>query len=184
MLTLSAMSTIDGNATERARRIKLMIFDVDGILTDGRLYLSDNGEEMKAFNTRDGQGIKLLRDSGITVGIITARRSRVVEHRARELGIGLLRQGASDKAGAFAEMLASGGLTAPEVGYMGDDLGDLPVLLRCGFAATVASAPEAVRLRAHYVARAGGGEGAAREVCEFILNAQGAMERAVAAYLA
>jgi 3-deoxy-D-manno-octulosonate 8-phosphate phosphatase (KDO 8-P phosphatase) len=161
-----------------------MIFDVDGVLTDGRLYLSDNGEEMKAFSTRDGQGIKLLREAGIAVGVITARSSRVVERRARELGIELLRQGASDKAGVLAELLSGQNLQASEAGYMGDDLADLPVLMRCGFAATVQSAPEAVRTRVHYVARSAGGEGAAREVCEFILTAQNALEQAIARYLA
>ncbi len=175
---------MDGNAAERARCVKLMLFDVDGVLTDGRLYLSDSGEEMKAFNTRDGQGIKLLRENGITVGVITARSSRVVERRARELGIELLRQGATDKASAFAELLSGQNLQAGEAGYMGDDLADLPVLMRCGFAATVLSAPEAVRSRAHYVAQSAGGEGAAREVCEFILMAQDALERAIAGYLA
>ena len=177
------MST-DRNAAERARGVKLMIFDVDGVLTDGRLYLSDNGEEMKAFSTRDGQGIKLLREAGIAVGVITARSSRVVERRARELGIELLRQGASDKAGVLAELLSGQNLQASEAGYMGDDLADLPVLMRCGFAATVQSAPEVVRTRVHYVARAAGGEGAAREVCEFILRAQNALEQAIARYLA
>jgi len=174
----------DRNAAERARGVKLMIFDVDGVLTDGRLYLSDNGEEMKAFSTRDGQGIKLLREAGIAVGVITARSSRVVERRARELGIELLRQGASDKAGVLAELLSGQNLQASEAGYMGDDLADLPVLMRCGFAATVQSAPEVVRTRVHYVARAAGGEGAAREVCEFILTAQNALEQAIARYLA
>ena len=175
---------MDGNAAERASGVKLMIFDVDGVLTDGRLYLSDSGDEMKAFNTRDGQGIKLLRESGITVGVITTRTSHVVERRARELGIELLRQGATDKARAFAELLSGQNIKAGETGYMGDDLADLPVLMRCGFAATVFSAPEAVRSRAHYVARAAGGEGAAREVCEFILRAQDAIEHAIARYLA
>ena len=175
---------MDSNAAERARRLKLMIFDVDGVLTDGRLYLSDSGEEMKAFNTRDGQGIKLLQDAGISVGVITARQSGIVERRARELGIGLLRQGSSDKAISFAELLAHRRVDASEAGYMGDDLADLPVLLRCGFAATVPSAPDALRERAHYVARAPGGEGAAREVCEFILKAKGSLEKAIAGYLA
>lgn len=169
---------------ERARGIRLMIFDVDGVLTDGRLYLSDSGEEMKAFNTRDGQGIKLLRETGIAVGVITARTSSVVERRTRELGIELVRQGASDKASAFAELLSVQHLKASEAGYMGDDLADLPVLIRCGFAASVCSAPEAVRTHAHYVARAAGGEGAAREVCEFILSARNSLERAIARYLA
>ena len=175
---------MDRDAADRARGVKLMIFDVDGVLTDGRIYLSDSGEEIKAFNTRDGQGIKLLRDNGIAVGIITARSSRTVERRARELGIELLRQGATDKANAFAELLSGQGIKAGETGYMGDDLADLPVLIRCGFAATVASAPEVVRARVHYVTRAAGGDGAAREVCEFILRAQNALEHAVARYLA
>ena len=174
---------MDATATERARRLKLMIFDVDGVLTDGRLYLSDGGEEMKAFNARDGQGIRLLLETGIAVGVITARQSRVVERRARELGIELLRQGASDKAGAFADLLSLRKIGAGEAGYMGDDLADLPVLVRCGFAATVPSAPEAVRSRCHYVARAAGGEGAAREVCEFIMRTQGTLENAIAGYL-
>jgi len=170
-------------ATERARRLKLMIFDVDGVLTDGRLYISDSGEEMKAFSTRDGQGIRLLQETGVAIGVITARRSRVVERRAEELGIGLLRQGASDKARTFAELLSLGGVAADEAGYMGDDLADLPVLARCGFAASVATAPEYVRSRSHYVARAAAGEGAAREVCEFIMRAQGSLEKAIAGYL-
>jgi len=174
---------MDATATERARRLKLMIFDVDGVLTDGRLYLSDSGEEMKAFHTHDGQGIKLLRETGIAVGVITARQSRVVERRAQELGIELVRQGASDKAGAFADLLSLSKIGAGEAGYMGDDLADLAVLVRCGFAATVPSAPEAVRSRSHYVARAAGGEGAAREVCEFIMRAQGTLESAIAGYL-
>jgi 3-deoxy-D-manno-octulosonate 8-phosphate phosphatase (KDO 8-P phosphatase) len=170
-------------AAERARGVKLMIFDVDGVLTDGRLYLSDGGEEMKAFNTRDGQGIRLLLDCGIAVGLITARSSRAVERRARELGIELLRQGASDKASSFAELLTVQSVKASEAGYMGDDLADLPVLTRCGFAASVPTASEAVRTRVHYVARAAGGEGAAREVCEFILRAQHVLELAIAGYL-
>lgn len=170
-------------AADCAKRVRLMMFDVDGILTDGRLYFSASGEELKAFNTRDGQGIKLLRDQGVDVGIITARQSRVVEKRAAELGISILRQGSADKGAAFAEILTQQNLDASETGYMGDDLVDLPVLTRCGFAATVASAPEAVRSRSHYIARSAGGEGAVREVCEFVLKAQGTLEQAIAAYL-
>jgi len=172
------------HAIERARAVKLMLFDVDGVLTDGRLYLSDSGKEMKAFNTRDGQGIKLLRDCGVCVGLISARTSRAVERRARELGIELLHQGASDKARSFAELLDARNLRPGDAGYMGDDLADLPVLTRCGFAASVPSAPEAVRSRVHFVARSAGGDGAAREVCEFILMAQNALDHAISAYLA
>ncbi len=174
----------DVNAAARARLLKLMVFDVDGVLTDGTLYLSDSGGEMKAFHTLDGHGIKMLRESGVAVGLLTARRSRVVELRARELGIELVQQGAGDKGRAFQDMIAGRGLAAAAAGYMGDDLVDLPVLVRCGFAATVASAPEAVRSRAHYVARAGAGRGAAREVCEFIMRSQDTLERAIAGYLA
>ncbi len=161
-----------------------MLFDVDGVLTDGTLYLSDNGEEMKAFNTLDGHGIKMLRESGVAVGLLTARRSRVVDLRARDLGIELVRQGATDKARAFQDLLIDQGIDAGAAGYMGDDLVDLPVLLRCGFAATVPGAPEDVRSRAHYVAGAAAGRGAAREVCEFIMRAQATLERAIAGHLA
>jgi 3-deoxy-D-manno-octulosonate 8-phosphate phosphatase (KDO 8-P phosphatase) len=161
-----------------------MIFDVDGVLTDGTLYLNDRGEEMKAFNTRDGHGIKMLRESGVQIGILTARNSRVVERRASELGITLVRQGAGDKHAAFLEMLQAANCSAAEAGYMGDDLIDLPVLIRCGFAATVPEAPRAVRDRCHYVAHATGGRGAVREACEFVLQAQDRLEAALAAYIA
>ena len=172
------------DARERAGVLKLMIFDVDGVLTDGTLYLGDSGEEIKAFNTLDGHGLKMLRESGVAVAILTARRSRVVELRAKELGIELLRQGAQDKRAAFDEMLHGQRIEAEAAGYMGDDVVDLPVLRRCGFAASVPGAPEAVQARVHYVAAAPGGRGAVREVCEFIMRAQGTFERALEAYLA
>jgi len=171
------------DAAERAKRLRLMIFDVDGVLTDGTLYLADGGEEIKGLNVRDGHGMKMLRDSGVAVAIITSRRSRVVELRARDLGIELVRQGALDKAAAFGEMVSGLGIEASAAGYMGDDLVDLPVLCRCGFAATVPEAPESLRSRAHYVTRCGGGRGAAREVCEFVMSAQGTLERAIAGFL-
>lgn len=174
---------MSADAEERAKRLKLMIFDVDGILTDGTLYLADSGEEFKGFNVRDGHGIKMLRDSGVAVAIVTSRRSRVVELRARDLGIALLRQGALDKGAAFGEMVSGLGLEDAAAGYMGDDLVDLPVLCRCGFAATVPEAPETLRKRAHYVTHSGGGRGAAREVCEFVMRAQGTLESAIDAFL-
>jgi 3-deoxy-D-manno-octulosonate 8-phosphate phosphatase (KDO 8-P phosphatase) len=160
-----------------------MIFDVDGVMTDGMLYYSERGEELKAFNVRDGHGIKLLKQYGVEVALITARCSRAVELRAANLGIAHLFQGIDDKRGAYATLLRQLNLASEESGYMGDDLLDLPLLTRCGFAATVAAAPEAVRERAHYVARAAGGHGAVREVCEFILRAQGMLERAIGAHL-
>ncbi|MBE0620210.1 MAG: phenylphosphate carboxylase subunit delta [Burkholderiales bacterium] len=170
-------------ALERAKVLKLMIFDVDGVMTDGTLYYSERGEELKAFNSRDGHGVKMLRQYGVEVALITARNSRAVELRAANLGIAHLYQGAEDKRGAYAALLAQLGLAAGQSGYMGDDLLDLPLITRCGFAATVPAAPEALKSRAHYVARAPGGQGAVREVCEFILRAQGALDRAIGAHL-
>ncbi len=154
------------DARERARAVRLMIFDVDGVMTDGRLYFSNSGEEMKSFHTLDGQGVKMLKESGVEVALLTARQSQIVTRRAAELGITHVRQGASEKAG-----------------YAGDDLVDLPVLMRCGFAASVPEAPEAIRGRVHYVTRAGGGAGAVRELCEFIMESQGSLEAAIARFL-
>ena len=168
---------------ERARAVRLAIFDVDGVMTDGTLYYSERGEELKAFNIQDGHGIKMLKQYGVEVALITDRSSRAVELRAADLGIAHLYQGVEDKRGAYAALLLQLGLATEQSGYMGDDLLDLPLISRCGFAATVVAAPEAVRSRAHYVARAGGGHGAVREVCEFILHAQGALERAISAHL-
>lgn len=173
---------LDG-ALARAKDLKLMIFDVDGVLTDGTLYYSERGEELKAFNIQDGLGIRLLKQYGVEVALITARNSRAVELRAANLGIAQLFQGVEDKRAAYAALLAQLGLPTGQSGYMGDDLIDLPLITRCGFAATVPAAPQALKSRAHYVTRAPGGHGAVREVCEFILRAQGTLERAISAYL-
>ena len=173
---------LDG-ALARAKDLKLMIFDVDGVLTDGALYYSERGEELKAFNIQDGLGIRLLKQYGVEVALITARNSRAVELRAANLGIAQLFQGVEDKRAAYAALLAQLGLPTGQSGYMGDDLIDLPLITRCGFAATVPAAPQALKSRAHYVTRAPGGHGAVREVCEFILRAQGTLERAISAYL-
>jgi len=170
-------------ALQRAKGLKLMIFDVDGVMTDGTLYYSERGEELKAFNIQDGHGIKMLRQYGVEVALITARKSRAVELRAANLGLTHLYQGVEDKRAAYAALLAQLGLAPEQSGCMGDDLLDLPLLTRCGFAATVPAAPEALKLRAHYVTRAQGGRGAVREVCEFILGAQGSLERAINAHL-
>jgi len=179
-----ALERVDPDgALARARELKLMIFDVDGVMTDGTLYYSERGEEMKAFNTQDGHGIKMLKQYGVEVALITARSSRAVELRAANLGIAHLYQGVEDKRVAYAALLAQLGLAAGQSGYMGDDLLDLPLITRCGFAATVPAAPEALRKRAHFLTRAPGGRGAVREVCEFILRAQGTLERAIGAHL-
>ena len=168
---------------EKAKRIRLAIFDVDGVLTDGSLYLTDGGEEIKAYNSLDGHGLKMLRESGVELAIITGRTSRSVELRAKNLGIELLYQGAADKAQAYAELLAARAVDAAVTAYMGDDVVDLPVLRRCGLALCVPHAPLIVRQHADYVTRAEGGRGAAREVCELIMHAQGTLEGALAAYL-
>lgn len=168
---------------ERAARVRLMLFDVDGVLTDGTLYIGEGGELIKAFNVRDGHGIKMLRESGIEVGLLSTRQSPIVERRAAELGVRLVLQGASDKMAVFRELIARDGLPADHCGFMGDDLLDLRVMLGCGFCATVPEAPAAVRERAHYVTRAGGGLGAAREVCELLLAARGAADEVLARYL-
>jgi len=168
---------------DKAKRIRLAIFDVDGVLTDGSLYLADDGEEIKAFNSRDGHGMKMLRDSGVELAIITGRISRCVELRARNVGVELLFQGVADKARAFAELLAARKLDATATAYMGDDVVDLPVLRRCGLALTVPEAPFAVKQHADYVTRARAGHGAAREACELIMHAQSTLERQLEAYL-
>ena len=161
-----------GDALARAKRLRLMIFDVDGVLTDGTLYMTEGGGEIKVFNVRDGHGLKMLQETGVQAAILSGRRSPVVEARAAELGIKIVEQGHSDKGAAFDRLLSRLGMSAAAAGYMGDDFPDVPVLARCGFAASVSDAPQAVRRSAHYVARAAAGRGAAREVCEFIMQAQ------------
>jgi 3-deoxy-D-manno-octulosonate 8-phosphate phosphatase (KDO 8-P phosphatase) len=169
---------------DKASRIRLAIFDVDGVLTDGTLYYSDAGEELKAFNVRDGHGLRMLQASGVRLAIITSRKSSCVELRARNLGIDLLYQGASEKRTAFEEMLQKLGLGAEAACYMGDDVIDLPVLRRCGLAVTVPDAPALVRQHAHYVTAAEGGHGAVREACELIMRGQNTLGAQLAHYLA
>jgi 3-deoxy-D-manno-octulosonate 8-phosphate phosphatase (KDO 8-P phosphatase) len=176
--------TLSPDVIERMRQVRLMLFDVDGILTDGTLYIGQTGELMKGFHVRDGLGLKLLAEAGVEVGLLSSRRSGIVEMRAAELDIALVRQGEGDKAIAFEAMLRDRNLTAAATGYMGDDFQDLPVLTRCGFAATVPEAPAAVREKAHLVTTAGGGRGAVRELCELILTARGMLASSVARYLA
>jgi 3-deoxy-D-manno-octulosonate 8-phosphate phosphatase (KDO 8-P phosphatase) len=166
----------------RAKNIRVAAFDVDGVLTDGSLYYADSGEEMKRFNVHDGHGMRMLKDSGVTLAIITSRSSRCVEARARNLGIELLFQGVADKLTAFQELLDRCGADAAACAYVGDDLVDLPVMKRCGLAATVPGAPAPVRRQAHFVTRARGGEGAVREFCELVLYAQGSLAARIAEY--
>jgi 3-deoxy-D-manno-octulosonate 8-phosphate phosphatase (KDO 8-P phosphatase) len=172
------------NVMDRARRVRVATFDVDGILTDGRLYYTDSGEEIKAFHVQDGHGIKMLSESGITVAIITSRTSRVVENRARDLGIEFLFQGVANKLETLRDLLRRLQIDMQAASYMGDDLIDLPVLRRCGFAASVPDAPAVVRKHAHYVTRAAGGCGAVREFAELVMQAQGTLDARYADYLA
>ena len=178
------MTTIPLTATERASRVKLMIFDVDGVLTDGGLLYGPEGELIKTFNVLDGHGIKLLQQSGVKTAIISARQSAIVARRAADLGIGILMQGVHDKRAAFERTASEAGMTPDVCGFMGDDVIDLPVMTRVGFAVSVPNGHPEVRSRAHYVAEAAGGRGAVREVCDFILRAQGNYESALAPYLA
>lgn len=168
---------------QRARAVKLAIFDVDGVLTDGKLYFLADGSEFKTFNTLDGHGIKMLIASGVSTAIISGRTTPVVERRAMNLGIQHLYQGREDKLDVLNELLGRLGLDYSEVAYLGDDLPDLPVIRRVGLGMAVASADRFVRENAHGVTRACGGEGAAREFCELIMRAQGSLDRAQAHYL-
>ena len=167
----------------RARAVRLVVFDVDGVLTDGSLYFHDNGSETKVFDVRDGHGLKMLQASGVALAIITSRRSTCVARRAENLGIELLFQGIERKLSTFQELAASLGLEARHCAYMGDDWVDLPVLTRCGLALSVPEAPASVRSRVHYVTQAGGGRGAVREACELIMQAQGTFDSRLAPYL-
>jgi len=169
----------DLEASLRARilPVRLMAFDVDGVLTDGRIIYQDDGSEIKAFDVQDGHGIKLLQRAGLEVALITGRSCRAVAHRAAGLGISRVYQGAIDKLEAYARLQAETGLRDEEIGFMGDDLIDIPLLRRVGFAVAVADAVSHVFPYAHYVTRSRGGYGAAREVCELILWVQGLWEK-------
>jgi len=170
-------------AVARAARIQLMIFDVDGILTDGSLHYGPDGELIKTFNVLDGHGIKLLQQSGVAVAIISARKSTIVAKRAADLGIQHLFQGVHDKRTAFEQLLVLTEISEEACGFVGDDVIDLPILQRVGFAASVPNGHVEVRTRVHYVTEASGGRGAARELCDFIMRAQGTYKAALAPYL-
>lgn len=168
---------------EKAKSIQVMIFDVDGVFTDGTLYLTDSSEEIKAFNSRDGHGIKMLRASGVELAIISARESRCVKLRAENLNISLLYQGEKNKLKAFESLVTKLGLDMSSCAYIGDDLIDLPVMACCGLSICVPSAPALVKKHAHYVTNSEGGHGAVREVCEMIMLAQGTLDDQLEKYL-
>jgi 3-deoxy-D-manno-octulosonate 8-phosphate phosphatase (KDO 8-P phosphatase) len=168
---------------QRARPIRLAIFDVDGVMTDGSLFFCDDGKEYKAFNSLDGHGLKMLKQTGVETAIITARNSALVAHRAKNLGIHHLYQGVENKLDAYQHLLSTLALTPEQTAYMGDDVIDLPILIRCGLAISVPAAPPEVQRYAHMVTRREGGHGAVREACEFIMRAQNTYADLLANYL-
>jgi 3-deoxy-D-manno-octulosonate 8-phosphate phosphatase (KDO 8-P phosphatase) len=167
----------------RAQAIRLAIFDVDGIMTDGGLTFDSTGRELKTFHVRDGQGAKLLQAAGIELAIITGRSSPIVDQRARELGITHVIQGANDKLAACQRLLDNLGLDWNQCAHMGDDLADLPVLARCGLALTVPEAPALIRNHAHWISPVGGGQGAVRCAAEMMLAARGQWQSIIQAWL-
>ena len=167
----------------RLAATRLLVLDVDGVLTAGGIFMDFEGREYKRFDVRDGHGIKLLQRFGVDVAIITGRRSGVVEQRARELGIEHVIQGALRKGEAFNELLATTGADPEQVAMVGDDVVDLPVMVRAGLALTVADGHPAVRERAHWATEACGGHGAVREIADRLLQAQGHWDDLLAAYL-
>ena len=168
---------------DKARQIKLVIFDVDGVLTDGSLFIGDDGQEYKAFHSKDGLGIKLLQASGVEIGIITARTSKVVEHRMHSLNIKHVYQGCLDKAKAFADLIGKLNLSHDEVAYVGDDVIDLPVMRQAGLAIAVQDAHPLAKQHSHWQTPHNGGRGAARDVCELIMEAQGTLQAQWARFL-
>lgn len=157
----------------RAKAVKLLLFDVDGVLTDGSLFLDNHGEEYKAFNSRDGHGLKMLQRNGVAIGIITGRNSQIVTHRTKELGIAHVRQGCADKLPVYEEMIRELGFKPEQVGFVGDDVVDLPIMLRAGFAVSPRDGHFLVQRHAHWVTPSAGGRGAGRDVCELLMLAQG-----------
>ncbi len=168
---------------ERARNVKLIVFDVDGVMTDGRLIIGDDGLEYKAFNTQDGLGMKLLKASGVEMAIITGRTSNVVTRRAESTGIGHFYQGVEDKLEAFLDLVGKTGFSHEQCAFMGDDVVDLPPMRRCGLGLTVPDAPALVKQYAHYETKRDAGRGAVREVCELIMQAQGTFDAQMVQYL-
>jgi 3-deoxy-D-manno-octulosonate 8-phosphate phosphatase (KDO 8-P phosphatase) len=167
---------------KKISKIKLLLLDVDGVLTDGRIYVDNNGVETKAFDVQDGHGLKLLQRAGIKVGLITGRQSEVVNCRAKELGIDLVYQGIKDKLVIYLRICDDLGLEDDEIAFMGDDLVDLPILRRVGLSATVPGGSDDVKPFVQYVSVRKGGRGAVRELCELILKEGGHWKQVVARY--
>jgi 3-deoxy-D-manno-octulosonate 8-phosphate phosphatase (KDO 8-P phosphatase) len=167
----------------KARKIRLLICDVDGVLTDGSLFFGDDGQEYKAFNSLDGHGIKMLQESGVQVAIITGRTSNVVLHRMKNLSVSTIYQGQSDKLVGYQQLLDELNIQADEIAYMGDDVVDLPVMIRVGLSVAVANAHELVKEHADMTTKQSGGHGAVREFCDFIIKSQGKYDSLMSRYL-
>lgn len=168
---------------EKAKKIRLAIFDVDGVLTNGTLLYGASGTEHKQFHAHDGQGMRLLIDSGVQIAIITAKESKVVTERMEYLGIPHVYQGNIDKLPAYEDLKAKLQLTDEQIAYVGDDVPDLPILLRAGLPITVANAPKIIQKHAYWITQAHGGNGAAREVCDLIMEAQGTYQTVIDKFL-
>jgi len=170
---------IDTEVIKRAKSIRLALFDVDGVFTDGNIHIDSQGKEIKTFNTLDGHGIRLLQHYGIQVGVITGRSSEALEHRMRDLDIEHLHQGCIDKHAAFQKLLSKLNLTPEQASFAGDDIVDLQVMSHCGLAIAVANAHDFVKKHAHWETSASGGQGAVREICELLLESQGLLDQAL-----
>lgn len=173
----------DADFTTRARKIRLLLLDVDGVLTDGKLYFSNSGEEVKAFHILDGHGIKQLQASGVKVGIVTGRESALVANRARELSVQIVVQKSPDKLAAVREIAAQENLEMDEIAFMGDDYPDLPPIRAVGLGFTVASAHRDVLAHCHWQSSRKGGDGAVREACDLIMQTQGSYQAALNKFL-
>ncbi len=173
---------IDDRIVARAEKLKLLLLDVDGVLTDGTLIFSSQGEESKGFNTQDGFGIRLLQDAGVETGVITARKSTAVTKRCENLGMSYVYQGDKNKLEAYNDIIKKSGLKPIEIGYMGDDWLDIVLLNRVGFAAAPANAVTEVKDAVHYVTHSVGGRGAVREICDLILQAKGLHQKLLQSY--
>ena len=173
----------DSEIQARAARIKLFLMDCDGVLTDARIWVLENGEDQKSFSTRDGLGLELLHRAGIRSGVISGRVSSALTRRAEKLGMSYVRQGCEDKKQAFAEIVADAGLANADVAFAGDDLNDIPLMRQSGLAIAVADAALETRQHAHYITEAPGGHGAVREAIELILKAQNKWDEMLRHYL-
>ncbi|MBI2988591.1 MAG: 3-deoxy-manno-octulosonate-8-phosphatase KdsC [Deltaproteobacteria bacterium] len=178
------MQRIPAKIRNKAKKIKLLLLDVDGVLTDGGIVMNDRGEEIKRFDVRDGHGIRLLLRAGIQIALITGRRSKVVSRRARDLGIRTVYQQVYNKLDVYQKIKRKSGLKDQEIAYVGDDIVDLPVLKRVGLAVTVRDAWAELKRQVHYVTATGGGRGAVREIVELLLKAQGRWKELTRRYYA